>query len=851
MRKVLAGFGSAALLVGLSGIPAEAATDVAVNTTLGNQTVADDSSSIPGNPTQSLPSTVSSSIPDSATVVAKNLAVTTTGQVKNLQTGANVTDPRLVGTVNKPADPLAKTDGRSFIPVSVATVKKAVSESQGGSVTNSSETSAHTTVRSASFSGNEYGAYWGTYSGTPAFFESDGTLFAQQAKGVIDVSQWQGSIDWAKAKADGVQGAIIRVSFGWGNGFDPYALRNISECKRLGIPFGVYSYSYSYDSATAALEGADLASLLKQAGVSPSDLSYPVFYDLENWTWTGHTRPSSPSVYDGIVNSWYSKLQAAGYTNLSVYSYSSYLSTALNSSNIHSKTRWVASYGSRTGFSYPTNDRGWQYTSDGSINGISGSVDLNAFGNKTFVGDSSGGSTNDVRRFSAISIPDGKYYINSYAKDSSGVDITDGSLSDGAITQLYGCNGSQAQQFQFTKQSDGSYVITNVGSGKALDVASGQAYDNATVRQWSPNGSATQRWVIRDSGAGYYIQSALGNWVLDVRSGITSDGTVISLYEPNSTKTQKYLLSSVSASIPLNVKTAITSTINGSLAMDIPQALSGNGGRVQLNTWNAVTSQLYRFARVGNGIFQITDLAAGRVVEVAGGSTQNGGVVQQYASNGTAAQHWSVIDYGNGGFSLVNNASGKAIDTPGAHAAQGQTLQIYSSNGSAAQKWSITQYKTSREQLDDLASDHKGDVKDGTYALNSLVGSPMTLDVAGGSLSNGASVRLWSSNGTGAQRWKVSHDAQGYVTLTNVQSGKVLDVPGGSAQAGNNVQQYDANGSWAQKWIAVKGPDGSLTLYSALAKNLVLDVAGGLKANGTNVQIYYPNGTNAQKWKTV
>ncbi|MEE8758946.1 MAG: GH25 family lysozyme [Bifidobacterium sp.] len=393
MRKVLAGFGSAALLVGLSGIPAEAATDMAVNTTLGNQTVADDSSSIPGNPTQSLPSRVSSSIPDSATVVAKNLAVTTTGQVKNLQTGANVTDPRLVGTVNKPADPLAKTDGRSFIPVSVATVKKAVSESQGGSVTNSSETSAHTTVRSASFSGNEYGAYWGTYSGTPAFFESDGTLFAQQAKGVIDVSQWQGSIDWAKAKADGVQGAIIRVSFGWGNGFDPYALRNISECKRLGIPFGVYSYSYSYDSATAALEGADLASLLKQAGVSPSDLSYPVFYDLENWTWTGHTRPSSPSVYDGIVNSWYSKLQAAGYTNLSVYSYSSYLSTALNSSNIHSKTRWVASYGSRTGFSYPTNDRGWQYTSDGSINGISGSVDLNAFGNKTFVAPSQQGIT--------------------------------------------------------------------------------------------------------------------------------------------------------------------------------------------------------------------------------------------------------------------------------------------------------------------------------------------------------------------------------------------------------------------------------------------------------------------------
>ena len=189
--------------------------------------------------------------------------------------------------------------------------------------------------------------------------QSDGTLFAQQAKGVIDVSEWQGQIDWQKAKNDGVEGAIIRISYGWGNGFDKQALRNISECKRLGIPFGIYSYSYAYDSTTAAYEGDDMVSLLRQAGVQPGDLSYPVFYDLEKWTWPGHTPPTSPSVYDGIVNAWYAKLQAAGYNNLSVYSYTNYLDTALNSANIRNKTRWVASfYGTRTNFSYATNDRG-------------------------------------------------------------------------------------------------------------------------------------------------------------------------------------------------------------------------------------------------------------------------------------------------------------------------------------------------------------------------------------------------------------------------------------------------------------------------------------------------------------
>ncbi|WP_288440371.1 GH25 family lysozyme [uncultured Bifidobacterium sp.] len=414
---------SAALVCSMAGVPAYALTDTNLDemagasagvsaitptstdesSSLQNQPSADDAESMPDNPTKDLPQTVSEAVPDDATVVSEELAVTDSGDVMDLETGDTVTDPQLVGTVDKPADPLAKTDGESFIPVEVAEVKEAMGDAAAeaepddaadteddGDVAESQqdatdEGAAGAVVRPAALQNNSYGAYWGTYSGTPAFFEADGTLFVQQAKGVIDVSEWQGQIDWQKAKNDGVEGAIIRISYGWGNGFDKQALRNISECKRLGIPFGIYSYSYAYDSTTAAYEGADMVSLLRQAGAQPGDLSYPVFYDLEKWTWTGHTPPASPSVYDGIVNAWYAKLQAAGYTNLSVYSYTSYLDTALNSANIRNKTRWVASYGARTNFPYAANDRGWQYTSQGSVAGIQGSVDLNAFGNKTYV----------------------------------------------------------------------------------------------------------------------------------------------------------------------------------------------------------------------------------------------------------------------------------------------------------------------------------------------------------------------------------------------------------------------------------------------------------------------------------
>lgn len=326
--------------------------------------------SMPDNPNAKLPDNVSDEISDDATVVSEDLAVTPEGEVKNIETGEIVTDPTLVGTQDQQPDPLAKTNGESFIPVSAEDVKNAVVDAN---------------VQLSKFESNEYGAHWGTYNNTKAFFDYQNNLFVQQAKGVIDVSGWQGDIDWAKAKADGVEGVIIRLGYGEGNNADKKAQRNISECKRLGIPFGIYWYSYADTPALAKEEGTDVVAKLKQFGVNPSDLAYPVYYDLEKWTWEGHQPPTDPNVYNNIVNNWYSALQSAGYKNLGVYSYTSYLQGPLKHADIYAKTTWVAQYGARMGFdSFPTNSRGWQYTSSGKVDGISGNVDMNAFGNKEY-----------------------------------------------------------------------------------------------------------------------------------------------------------------------------------------------------------------------------------------------------------------------------------------------------------------------------------------------------------------------------------------------------------------------------------------------------------------------------------
>lgn len=521
---------------------------------------------MPDNPNAKLPDTVSDEISDDATVVSEDLAVTPEGEVKNIETGETVTDATLVGTQDQQPDPLAKTNGESFIPVSAEDVKNAVADAN---------------VQLSKFEGNEYGAHWGTYNNTKAFFDYQNNLFVQQAKGVIDVSEWQGDIDWAKAKADGVEGVIIRLGYGWGNNADKKAQRNISECKRLGIPFGIYWYSYADTPSIAKEEGAGVVAKLKRFGVRASDLAYPVYYDLEKWTWKGHQPPTDPNVYNDIVNNWYGALQSAGYKNLGVYSYTSYLQGPLKHADIYAKTTWVAQYGARMGFnSFPTNSRGWQYTSSGKVGGIRGNVDMNAFGNKEYV---NGGSSNDlqaaidVRKMTAVTIPNGNYYINVRSKVASSVDIPGGSAADSTAIQLYSGNSSKAQQFTFTRQSDGSYEIVNVNSGKALDVRNGVAENNAVVQQYSRNNSQAQRWFIRDSGAGYYLQSALGNWVLDLSGGNTANGAAIRLYTPNGTASQLFVVSSSDVNIATGVSMIITSVANKKLVTDVTGASTANG----------------------------------------------------------------------------------------------------------------------------------------------------------------------------------------------------------------------------------------------------------------------------------
>lgn len=185
----------------------------------------------------------------------------------------------------------------------------------------------------------------------------------------IDVSRYQGSIDWAKAKADGVQFAILKTvstnnrEFG-GLYIDHTFERNYAECKRLGIPVGAYYYTYAQNKAYADKELA----LFKKA-VAGKSFEMPLFVDVED----NLLKPLSREALTNLVKYELQTIESWG-CYAALYTYTYYKQTEIDLGRLSAYDLWIADYrGTRPPFAHGI----WQYSSKGSVNGVVGNVDMN------------------------------------------------------------------------------------------------------------------------------------------------------------------------------------------------------------------------------------------------------------------------------------------------------------------------------------------------------------------------------------------------------------------------------------------------------------------------------------------
>ena len=213
----------------------------------------------------------------------------------------------------------------------------------------------------------------------------------------IDVSQWQGDINWSKVKADGIDFAIIRMGYrGYGSSgtlnTDPYFHTNMKNAIAAGVKVGVYIYSQATTTAEAQEEANYLLNAIQGYTIDmPLVLDYEYAADENGLCGRLYDANLSVSAATKVCNAFSTVITKAGYTPM-IYANKSMLEGSLNASTLSQNAHiWLANYTTNT--LYGGTFDFWQYSDAGSVDGISGSTDMN-FYYKTSTDDFASNTTN-------------------------------------------------------------------------------------------------------------------------------------------------------------------------------------------------------------------------------------------------------------------------------------------------------------------------------------------------------------------------------------------------------------------------------------------------------------------------
>ena len=193
------------------------------------------------------------------------------------------------------------------------------------------------------------------------------TVYSDILRG-IDVSKWQGTINWKKVASSGIDFAMIRSSYG-SEHTDEMLQKNVEGCEKYGVDYGFYHYTYAKTVAEARKEAKYFLSRIKNY-----DPSYPVVLDIEE----EYFKQMDRKKVTDIIVAFMTELENAGYY-ASVYSYAIFFRDNVDMSRIKKYDIWIASWGDeeKLNNAYDGNYGMWQYSSTGTVSGISGDVDLN------------------------------------------------------------------------------------------------------------------------------------------------------------------------------------------------------------------------------------------------------------------------------------------------------------------------------------------------------------------------------------------------------------------------------------------------------------------------------------------
>ena len=282
----------------------------------------------------------------------------------------------------------------------------------------------------------------------------------------IDVSRWQGDINWSQVAADDV--SFVMLGTRSKGAVDPYFHRNIQQASAAGVKVGVYIYSLAMTPEMAVEEANFVLNLIHDYPVS-----YPVAFDMEDST----QGTLSKDELAAIANAFCGRISEAGYYPV-IYANDNWLANKLDMSKMNYPV-WVARYSAKPAYQNPVM---WQATSTGAVNGISGNVDID-FQFKDF--------TSVIPANTWRTINGQTYYYQNYAKQKNNWIQDDGAW--------YYMNGDGLVSKGWLNQSGKSYYLDDT-TGKMI---TGWKSDSGKWYYFGSSGALSRGW-INDNGTWYY-----------------------------------------------------------------------------------------------------------------------------------------------------------------------------------------------------------------------------------------------------------------------------------------------------------------------------------------------------------
>ena len=181
----------------------------------------------------------------------------------------------------------------------------------------------------------------------------------------VDVSKWQGSIDWKKVKDSNIDFAMIRASYGL-EGVDPNFVTNVRGSNQVGISAGAYHYSYAKTTEESLREAKHFLKLIERF-----PFQYPLALDMEDQSQAGLGK----ELLTDIANVFLTALEQNGYYAM-LYANKYWLENKFNMERLKKFDIWLAEYGVNR-VDYDGAIGMWQFTNSGLVDGINGYVDRN------------------------------------------------------------------------------------------------------------------------------------------------------------------------------------------------------------------------------------------------------------------------------------------------------------------------------------------------------------------------------------------------------------------------------------------------------------------------------------------